>query len=74
MDLSVILAAAEHAEKSETPFFIAGSIWALFAVLISVFGFTRPDFPDNQGAARAVMAASIVFMLGATSMAVYVSS
>jgi hypothetical protein len=79
--LATILAAAEAAgetvaeeqHKSEVPFFIAGSILALWAVAISVFGFTRPDFPSSDGAARGVMALSAVLVLGATSMAVYVA-
>jgi hypothetical protein len=75
--LSAAGAAGEHAvkeaAKSETPFFVAGGVWAAFAIAISVFGFKRPDFPGNSVAARGVMIASIVLMLGATSMAVYVS-
>jgi hypothetical protein len=78
--IATILAAAESAgehaakEKSEAPFFIAGSVLALWAIAISVFGFTRPDFPSNDGAARGVMALSALLVLGATSMAVYVAS
>jgi hypothetical protein len=64
---------AEEAEKSEVPFFIAGGLWALFAVVISVFGFLRPDFPTSDGAARGVMAASVVGWLSAVSIAIYVA-
>jgi hypothetical protein len=79
--LATILAAAEQAgeqaaeahHKSETPFFIAGSLLALWAIAISVYGFTRPDFPSTDGEARGVMALSAVLVLGATSMAVYVA-
>jgi len=79
MDLSVIIAAAEHAaeaaehEKSETPFFIAGSMFALFAVLISVYGFRNPEFPETAAAARMVMSAGGVLMLAAVGTAVYVA-
>jgi hypothetical protein len=77
MDLAVIIAAAEHvaeeAEKSEVPFFIAGSAFALFAVLISVYGFKKPDFPATAGAARMVMSAGAVLMLSAVGTAVYVA-
>lgn len=65
--------AAEEHHKSEAPFFVAGSVLALWAIAISVFGFTRPDFPSSEGAARGVMALSAVLVLGATSMAVYVA-
>ena len=83
MDLAVIIAAAEHAasaaehleehEKSEVPFFIAGSAFALFAVLISVYGFKNPDFPATSAAARMVMSAGAVLMLSAVGTAVYVA-
>jgi len=80
MDLSFIVAAAEVAEhaaeehhKSELPFFVMGALFATFAVVVSVFGFKRPDFPDNAQAARAVMSAGVVLMLGAVGSAVYVA-
>jgi hypothetical protein len=80
MDLSFLLAAAEvaehaaeEAEKSELPFFIMGGLFATFAVVVSVFGFKNPDFPDNAGAARGVMTVGVVLMLAAISSAVYVA-
>jgi hypothetical protein len=78
VDLSFILAAAEHAaeehHKSELPFFIAGGLLASFAVLISVFGFKRPDFPPSDAAARGVMAVSAVLVAGAMAMIIYVNT
>jgi hypothetical protein len=73
--LSTLLAAAEAApEKSKLPFFLAGGVLAVFAVLISVFGFKKPDFPADAGAARGVMALSIVLVLATMSAIVYVSN
>ena len=78
MDLSFILAAAEHAaeahKKSELPFFVAGGLLASFAVIISVFGFKRPDFPTSEVAARGVMAVSAVLVAGAMAMIIYVNT
>jgi hypothetical protein len=78
MDVSVILAAAEHAaekhHKSDLPFFIAGGVLASFAVLISVVGFKKPDFPANQVAARGVMALGTVLVASAMAMIVYVNT
>lgn len=75
--LAAVEAAGEHAaeeeHKSEMPFFVAGSLLAIFAVAISVVGFKRPDFPNTDGSTRGVMAASAVFMLAAVSMAIYVA-
>jgi hypothetical protein len=65
---------AHEAHRSEAPFFVAGGLLAGFAVLISVFGFTRPDFPSSAVAARGIMALSAVLVAGATSMAVYVAN
>jgi hypothetical protein len=83
MDLAVIIAAAaehagaaaEHAKqhRSEVPFFIAGGAFATFAVLVSVYGFKRPEFPATVAAARAVMSVGAVLMLTAVGVAVYVA-
>lgn len=76
-----ILAAAEHGaeaaeehEKSELPFFLVGGLLASFAVLISVFGFRKPEFPATDGAARGVMAVSIGLVLATMFSIVYVST
>ena len=42
---------AEEEHTSEAPFFIIGGILASFAILISVFGFKKPDFPGSASAA-----------------------
>ena len=51
--LTTVIAATTEAGKSETPFFIFGIALALFAVAISVVGFTRPAWPNGEGAAEA---------------------
>ena len=80
LTISTILAAAEHVagaaeehEKSETPFFLLGGLLTLFAILISVVGFKKPDFPDSAGAARGVMALSVTLVAAAMISIVYVS-
>ncbi|MGH2898526.1 MAG: hypothetical protein ACRDMZ_07615 [Solirubrobacteraceae bacterium] len=86
--LATILAAAEagaehaaegaaHAgeeHKSEAPFFLLGGALAAFAVIISVVGFKKPDFPGNASAARGVMALSVALVLAAMVSIVYVSA
>lgn len=67
-------AAAEEHHKSEAPFFIAGSILVAFAILISIVGFKKPDFPSSSGAARGVMAISVTLVAAALFSAVYVSA
>jgi hypothetical protein len=71
MDLVTLLAAAEHgSETSKTAFYICGGALAAWAVLISVFGFTRPDFPANASAQRGVILTTALLVVAATSTAV----
>ena len=83
--LSTILAAAEHAagsaehaaeeeHKSEAPFFIAGAVLVAFAIAISIVGFKRPEFPGSGGAARGIMALSVVLVAATLFSAVYVAA
>ncbi len=87
LTMSTILAAAEHAagatseehaaaeeHHDETPFFVAGAILVAFAILISVIGFKKPDFPGNASAARGVMAVSVALVAAAAFSIVYVSA
>ncbi len=74
--LAAAEAAGEHAaeeHKSEVPFFVAGLLFAAWAVAISVYGFKNPDFPTTGAAARGVMAVSAVLMAAAVSMGIYVA-
>ena len=79
--MSTILAAAEHGaeagaehHRSELPFFLIGGCLALFAVVISVIGFKRPDFPGSAGAARGVMGLGVTLVLATMAAIVYVSN
>lgn len=64
--------AEEH--HDETPFFVAGAILVAFAILVSVIGFKKPDFPSSAAAARAVMALSVLLVAAASASIVYVSA
>lgn len=83
--LATILAAAEHAaeagghaaeeeHKSEAPFFVIGCALALFAVVVSVIGFKKPDFPGTAGAARGVMTLGFTLTLATMASIIYVAS
>ena len=61
---------AEESEPSKTPFYIAGGLLAVWAVVVSAIGITRPNFPGSQGITRVVYAISTVLVLGAMSMAI----
>ena len=61
---------AEEPEKSKTPFYIAGISLAVWAVIVSAIGITRPNFPGTPGRTRLVYGISIVLVATAMSMAV----
>jgi hypothetical protein len=44
-------------------FYAAGGALALWAVLVSVLGISRPDFPGSRGAERMVIAISIALVV-----------
>ena len=70
---TVIVMAAGEAEKSKTPFYVAGGVLAAWAVLVSAIGITRPDFPRGTGPMRLVFAISIVLVAAAMTAAVATS-
>jgi plastocyanin len=65
---------AASGEPSKTPFYIAGSIFAVWAVVLSVIGLRNADFPPTRTVARVVMAISVIGILATTSLAVATSS
>jgi hypothetical protein len=72
---TILLAAAEEAgKKSEAPFFIAGALLVSFAIIISVVGFKKPDFPADAATARGVMGLGATLVAAAMIAIVYVST
>ncbi len=65
--LTLLLAAAE---PSKVPFYIAGGLLAVWAVVVSAIGFSRPSFPFGGAGQRAVMGVSIVLAVLAVAMAI----
>ena len=62
------------AEKSKTPFYIAGGILVAWALFISLaIGLRQPKFPEGPAQQRAVMAISVLLVLATVSCAVIVS-
>ena len=84
--LATILATAEHAaeaggghgaeeeHKSELPFFLIGGALALFAIVVSIIGFKKPDFPGTAVAARGVMALGVTLTVATMASIIYVAS
>ncbi|MDQ6774833.1 MAG: hypothetical protein M3071_01135 [Actinomycetota bacterium] len=58
------------AEPSKVAWFIGGGAAAAWAVIVSVIGLRKPDFPGNEGGARVVMLISFVLVAAAMTAAV----
>jgi hypothetical protein len=55
-------------------FYIAGGVLAAWAVIVTVIGVTREDFPSTPTATRIVGAISIVLVATAIGLAIYLSA
>ena len=69
---ALLILASESAEKSETPFFVIGGVFALWAVVLGVTGTRVPSFAGNRGAMTAIIGVSVVLAAAAMATAVYV--
>jgi hypothetical protein len=65
--LSALFAAAD---PSHVPFFIAGGVLALWAVVLSWIGLTRPAFPFGVVGQRAVIGLSLALAALAVALAI----
>ena len=54
-----------------TPFYVAGIILAVWALLVTFIGVTRHDFPATAGAERVVGLISFVLVAAAIGTALY---
>jgi hypothetical protein len=68
--LQLILAASE---PSKVPFYFAGGVLALWAVVLASLGLTRPSFPYNERGQRGVIAITLVLVVIAIGAAIAVS-
>jgi plastocyanin len=72
--MAVQLAPILAAEKSKVPFYIAGGLLVVWALVVSLaLGLRRPEFPDNQAGQRAVIAISAVLVIATIASAVLTS-
>lgn len=62
------------AEKSKTPFYVAGGLTVVWALVVSLgLGLRRPSWPGTVQAERLVMLVSLVLVVASTSTAVITS-
>ena len=69
--MHVLLLAAD--EPSKVPFYILGGLLAVWAVVLSGIGFSRPAFPGNVAGQRAVIGISFVLVVLAIGAAILTS-
>jgi hypothetical protein len=67
--MAVLLLAA----ASKVPFYFAGGIFAVWAVVLASIGLTRPAFPDNPRGQRAVIGLSLLLAVLAIGTAILTS-
>jgi hypothetical protein len=65
--LAVVFAAAE---PSKVPWFIAGGVLALYAVILAAIGLRRPEFPFNARGQRLVILVTFVLVVIAIGAAI----
>ncbi len=65
--LPLLIAASE---PSKVPFYIAGGLFAAWAVVLAATGLTRPSFPFGVSGQRAVMLVSLVLCVVAIGTAI----
>ncbi len=65
--LAVVFAAAE---PSKVPWFIAGGVLAIYAVILAAIGLQRPGFPFNARGQRLVILVSLALVVIAIGAAI----
>ena len=58
------------AAPSKVPYYIAGGVLALWAVVLAVWGISHAEFPGSQGRGRLVMLTSFVLVVATMTAAV----
>jgi hypothetical protein len=66
----LLLAAAEAAESSKVPFFVAGGAFAVWAIVLFAVGTRSASFPGGETGQRGVLAVTVVLMVAAMATAV----
>jgi hypothetical protein len=70
----MISALLTTAAVSKAPFYIAGGVLAVYAVILAAVGITQPKFPHSGRGARAVMILSFVLVVITIAMAIKTST
>jgi hypothetical protein len=67
---SILITAAEHAEPSKTPYYVAGAALVIWALAVSAIGIKRDDFAGSKAAGTLVAVISAALVGTTMAMAV----
>ncbi len=65
---------ASESERSETPFYVAGVVFAAWAVGVGVIGLRSESFPASAAQGRMIGVVSVVLAAACMALAVYVTN
>ena len=68
---ALLVLAAEEAEHSPTAFYFAGGVLVVWAIVLSVIGMTKPDFPQSDGTTKGLYGLSAFLVVAAAATAVF---
>jgi hypothetical protein len=69
---ALFVLAAEAAHRSETPFYIVGVLFGVYALVIGTIGMRRPSFAQSRGTGTALLTTSVVLALACGALIIYV--
>jgi plastocyanin len=72
--VDILLPVLGASTPSKAPFYIAGSVLAAWAVVVSLLGISRPGFPGGAAGQRAVMGLSAVLVAATVGTAILTAS
>ena len=64
--------AAEAAHRNETPFYVLGVAFGVYAIVLGTLGMRRPSFAAGRGAGTALIATSVLLAVACGAAIIYV--
>jgi hypothetical protein len=71
---ALFVLAAEEGHRSETPFYIAGVVFAAWAIFIGVSGLRSESFAESVSQSRVIILVSVLLAAACMALAVYVAN
>jgi hypothetical protein len=70
---AIVLAVAEEAEPSKTPFYVAGALLAVWAVALGAGGLSRAELPGTATAERGIIGVTTLLVVATLAAAILTS-